>query len=106
MKDELGRKMMTKFVRLRQKTCSYLIDDSRKDKKAKGTKRCVIKTKLKFENYKSCLETTQLERKINYPEKNKIDRIYRMLIIGGIGSGKTNLLFNLINQQPDIDNIY
>ena len=27
---------------------------------------------------------------------------YRILIIGGSGSGKTNLLFNLINQQPDL----
>ena len=31
---------------------------------------------------------------------------YRILIIGGSGSGKTNSLFNLINQQPDIDKIY
>ena len=29
-----------------------------------------------------------------------------MLIIRGSGSGKTNFLFNQINQQPDIDNIY
>ena len=29
-----------------------------------------------------------------------------MLIIGGSGSGKTNSLFNLINQQLDIDKIY
>ena len=29
-----------------------------------------------------------------------------MLIIGGSGSGKTNSLFNRINQQPDIDKIY
>ena len=43
----------------------------------KGTKKCVIKRKLKFENYKNCLEATQLENKINYVEKNKleIDRI-------------------------------
>ena len=34
------------------------------------------------------------------------DHSYRMLIIGGSGSGKTNSLFNLINQQPDIDKIY
>ena len=27
MKDELGRKIMTKFVRLRAKTYSYVIDD-------------------------------------------------------------------------------
>ena len=29
-----------------------------------------------------------------------------MLIIGGSGSGKTNKLFNLINNQQDIDKIY
>ena len=27
-------------------------------------------------------------------------------MIGGSGFGKTNPLFNLINQEPDIDNIY
>ena len=31
------------------------------------------------------------------------DHPYRILIIGGSGSGKTNPLFNLINNQPDID---
>ena len=31
---------------------------------------------------------------------------YRILLIGGYGSEKTNSLFNLINQQPDIDKIY
>ena len=34
------------------------------------------------------------------------DHPYRMLIIGGSGSGKTNLLLNLIENQPDIDEIY
>ena len=34
------------------------------------------------------------------------DDPYRILIIGGSGSGKTNLLFNLINHQPYIDKIY
>ena len=34
------------------------------------------------------------------------DYPYRILIIGGSGSGKTNALLNLINNQPDIDKIY
>ena len=73
MKDELDGKIMTKFVGLRAKTYSYLIGDGSEDKKAKGTKMCVIKRKLKFENYKICLEVTQLKNKINYLEKNKIN---------------------------------
>ena len=31
---------------------------------------------------------------------------YRILIVDGSGSGKTNALLNLINNQPDIDKIY
>ena len=34
------------------------------------------------------------------------DHPYRILIIGGSGSRKTNSLLNLINNQPDIDKIY
>ena len=43
LKNELGGKIMTKIVGLIAKTYSYLIDDSSEDKKAKGTKKCVIK---------------------------------------------------------------
>ena len=64
---------MKKFVRLRAKTYIYLIDDGSENKKAKVTKKCVIKRKIKFENYKNCLEATQLEKKINHLEKIKID---------------------------------
>ena len=34
------------------------------------------------------------------------DHPYRILIVGGSGSGKTNALLNLINNQSDIDKIY
>ena len=34
------------------------------------------------------------------------DHPYRILIIAGSGSGKTNALLNLINNQPYIDKIY
>ena len=47
----------------------------------------------------------------NRSEHNKnwsyiTDHPYRILIIGGSGSGKTNLLLNLIENQPDIDKIF
>ena len=50
-----------------------------------------------------------------YTNKNKIinlnwpyipDHPYRILIIGGSGSEKTNALLNLIDNEPDIDKIY
>ena len=34
------------------------------------------------------------------------DHPYKILIIGGSGSGKTNILLNSINNQPDIDKTY
>ena len=34
------------------------------------------------------------------------DSLYRILIIGGFRSGKTNALINLINEEDDIDKIY
>ena len=55
MKDELGGKIITEFVTLRPKTYSYLTDDGKEDKKAKGTKKCVIKRMIKFNAYKNCL---------------------------------------------------
>ena len=51
---------MTKFVALRAKTCSFLIDDFTNNdyeknrivnKKAKGTKKCVVKREILFNNY-------------------------------------------------------
>ena len=53
MIDELGGTIMRKFVELKAKTYSYLIGDDREDKKAKDTKKSVVKRKLKFESYKS-----------------------------------------------------
>ena len=47
MKDELGGKIITEFVALRPKTYSYLTNDCKEDKKAKGTKKCVIKRVIK-----------------------------------------------------------
>ena len=71
MKDELAGKKMVQFAPVRLKSCSYLTDDI-KTKKVKGTKKCAIKWKLKFEDYKLCLEATQFENKINQPNINKL----------------------------------
>ena len=46
MKDELEGKIITEFVALRPKTYTYLTDDDKNIKKAKGTKKIVTKEYL------------------------------------------------------------
>ena len=50
-KDELGGKIMKEFVALRAKTYAYLMDDESEKKKAKGTKKVVIKHLTRYESY-------------------------------------------------------
>ena len=64
---------MKEFVRIRAKTYIYLKDNNDEDKKAKGTKRWVIKRKLKLQGYKNYSEAAQIENKINNLEKYKIN---------------------------------
>ena len=63
--NQVGEKKK-EFVRLRARTYSYLTDNNNEDKKAKGTKMCVIKRKLKFEDYKNCVEAAKIENKMNH----------------------------------------
>ena len=60
MKDELGGEIITEFIALRPKTYSYLTVNDKIDKKAKGTKKCVIKKMIKFDDYKKCLLNDQV----------------------------------------------
>ena len=54
-KDKLGGKIMKEFCALRAKTYTCLMDDDSEKQKAKGIKKCVIKRRLMFENYKGSL---------------------------------------------------
>ena len=76
MKDELGGKIMTEFVALRPKTYSYLADDCEEDKKAKGAKKCVIKGRLKFNDYKDCLLNNQIVVKSQQRFNNERHDVY------------------------------
>ena len=73
IKDKLGGKIMAKFVGLRTKAYSYLIDNSSEDKKAIGRKKCAMKRKLRFENYKNSLEASKADNKIKELEKYNIN---------------------------------
>ena len=55
-------------------------------------------------NFDDVVKENIKENNPNWPQIP--DHPYRILIIGGSGSGKTNSLFNLINNQSDIDKIY
>ena len=55
-------------------------------------------------NFGEYTNKNKIEHNSNYPYIP--DHPYRILIVGGSGSGKTNALLNLINNQPDIDKIY
>ena len=61
MKDELGGKIMTEFVALRPKLYSYKVLDGSENKKCKGSKKCVVKKTLTFEDYKTCLFNNSTE---------------------------------------------
>ena len=56
MKNELGGKIMKELVGLRTKTYSYLTDTNDANKKGKGTRKPVVKRKIKLEDFKNCLE--------------------------------------------------
>ena len=60
----LDGKIMSVFVALRPRTYIYLTDVNVENKKTKSTKKCAIKSKLKFDDYKLCFE--QLNLKIYY----------------------------------------
>ena len=81
MKDELGEKIITKFVTLRPKAYSFLTDDGKEDKKAKGTKKCVIKKMIKFNDYKKCLLNDELILKSQQRFVSKKRDVYTMKIL-------------------------
>ena len=76
MKDELGGKIITEFVTLRPKTYSYLTDDGKEGKKAKGTKKCVVKKMIKFNHYKKYLLNDELILKSQQRFISKKDDAY------------------------------
>ena len=67
---------MTEFVVLRPKICSYLMDDSSNAKKAKGTKKCIIKRILKFNDYNNCLLNNEIILKSQQRFKSEVNHVY------------------------------
>ena len=76
MKDELGGKVMTEFVALRPRTYFYLMDDGNTDKNTKGTKKCVRKRILKFNDYKNSLLNNKVILKSQQRFKSEAHNVY------------------------------
>ena len=57
MKDEVGGRVITKFVGLRAKNYSFVLDGEEEYKKCKGIKKCVTKNNITFKDYETCLFT-------------------------------------------------
>ena len=76
MKDELGGGIITEIVALRSRTYSYMTDKFIEMKMAKGTKKCVIKKMLKFEDYKKCLFDNKLMLKSQQKFKSENHEVY------------------------------
>ena len=84
-KDELGEDIMTEFSGIRAKTYSYLLDNYNddddddylcKNKKSKGTKKCVIKRRLMFENYTGSLFNNRIILQSQKRFKNDYHKVY------------------------------
>ena len=84
-KDELGGKIMTKFCALRAKTYSFLIDEYTDDdyeknnilnKKAKGTKKCVIRREILFDNYVDSLFKNEVLRRSQQKFRGDHHKVY------------------------------
>ena len=75
-KDELGGRIMKEFCALRAKTYSYLMDNNNEVKKSKGTKKCVIKREIMFENYKDCLLNDKVILKLQQRFKSDHHKVY------------------------------
>ena len=95
---------MKKIIGLRAKTYSYLQDNNDEDKKAKCAKKSVIKRKLKFEDYKNCLEAAQIENKIDVDSlKEDLNQLIKnnkliLKIQERFRSGKHNVFIEEINK--------
>ena len=76
MKDELGGQIMIELVALRPKTYSYLTDYNNNVKKAKETKKCVIKIIFKFNDYRDYLLKNEIMLKSQQKFKREAHYVY------------------------------
>ena len=102
-KDELGGRIMKEFCVLTAKTYSYLMDDDSDVKNSKGTKKCVIKRGIMFENYKDCLFNDKIMLKSQQRIKSDHHKLYTEevnKIALSSNDDKRLEIFNVIETYP------
>ena len=93
MNDELGAKIKKKIVVLRPKMYRYLTDDGCVDKKANGTKKCVIKRERKIQDFKEGLKNNRTILKSQPRFRSEAHNVFMETInkIALIGNGDKRL---------------
>ena len=72
--------MMTEFVALRSKTCSYVTSNGCAHNKAKGRKKCIIKREIKFEDYKNCLDNNKTILRSQQMFRSKLHNVFMEMV--------------------------
>ena len=79
-KDELGGKIISEFCALKAKTYAYRLDNDNEVKKAKATKKCVVKRHINFDNYVDILFNDKKLLKSQFTFKSDHHKIYTQKI--------------------------
>ena len=75
-KDEIGGKIMTEFCALRAKSYAFKLDDDTEMKKAKGTKKCIVKREITFKNYVDALFNDEVIIRSQQRFRSDYHRVY------------------------------
>ena len=67
---------MKEFCTLKAKTYAYLMDEDIEHKRAKGTKRCIIKRRMMFGNYKDSLSNNKTILRAQVRFKSDLHNVY------------------------------
>ena len=81
LKDELGGKIVKVFFGVRAKTWAYLMDDDSEHKRAKETKKYIIKKDLMVKNYEDCLFNIKIILKSQQVFRSDHHNVYTVKII-------------------------
>ena len=95
MKDELNGEIMTEFVALRSKLYAYKQLNDKVGKRVKGTKKCVVKKTITFEDYVHCLHSGKDVYRTQLLFRSVLHRVYTQRIHKVALSSKDNKRFIL-----------